>query len=214
MLRQLLRIGPLVLACSSLAAAADAQPCEFWIAPAPAGNNANPGTFAAPWATFQHAVTAIPDAGCTVWAKDGVYSGRQRMNRRFSAPTTFRAVNPYRAIFQATETVFTIFGGRHIVLEGLEVRHQPGASALVIQIQQADAASWAEDIVVRNNVLHDSFNNDILKINNGARRVTVEGNVFYNQTGSDEHMDVNSVTDVTIRDNIFFNDFAAAGAPT
>ena len=66
-------------------------------------------------------------------------------------------------------------------------------------------------MVFRNNVFHDSWNNDILKINNGARRVTVEGNVFYNQTGSDEHMDVNSVTDVVIQDNIFFNDFAGSG---
>ena len=63
----------------------------------------------------------------------------------------------------------------------------------------------------RDNVFHDSWNNDILKINNGARFVTVEGNVFYNQTGSDEHMDVNSVTDVVIQDNIFFNDFAGSG---
>ena len=75
----------------------------------------------------------------------------------------------------------------------------------------SDADDWSEDVVFRNNIFHDSWNNDILKINNGARRVTVEGNVFYNQTGSDEHMDVNSVTDVVIQDNIFFNDFAGSG---
>jgi hypothetical protein len=199
-------------ALAASATVASAQPCEFWVAPPPAGNNANPGTFAQPWATLQHAVNTIPDAGCTVWAKDGLYTGRQRMNRRFTTPATFRAVNPYRAVFEASETVITIFGGRNIVIEGLEVRHAAsGASPLVIQVQQD--AEWAEDIVFRNNVLHDSRDNDILKINNGARRVTVEGNVFYNQTGSDEHMDVNSVTDVVIQDNVFFNDFAGSGRP-
>jgi hypothetical protein len=198
------------VAFAASAAVASAQPCEFWVAPPPAGNNANPGTFAQPWATLQHAVNTIPDAGCTVWAKDGLYTGRQRMNRRFATPATFRAINPYRAIFEASETVITIFGGRNIVIEGLEIRHAAsGASPLVIQVQQD--VEWAEDIVFRNNVLHDSRDNDILKINNGARRVTVEGNVFFNQTGSDEHIDVNSVTDVVIQDNIFFNDFEGSG---
>jgi hypothetical protein len=82
----------------------------------------------------------------------------------------------------------------------------------VVQVQM-DGVNWSEDVVFRNNVFHDSWNNDILKINNGARFVTVEGNVFYNQTGSDEHMDVNSVTDVVIQDNVFFNDFAGSGRP-
>ena len=75
----------------------------------------------------------------------------------------------------------------------------------------AERALWSEHIVFRDNVLHDSYDNDILKINNGARFVRVEGNVFYNQTGSDEHIDVNSVTDVVIADNVFFNDFAGSG---
>ena len=98
-----------------------------------------------------------------------------------------------------------------MVFEGFELRHSgPGAGGLVVQAQM-DGVNWTEDVVFRNNVMHDSFNNDILKINNGARRVTVEGNVFYNQSGSDEHIDVNSVTDVVIQDNIFFNDFAGSG---
>ena len=66
-------------------------------------------------------------------------------------------------------------------------------------------------------MFHDSWNNDILKINNGARFIRVENNVFYNQgpgtISGDEHMDVNSVTDVSIEDNIFFNDFAGSGRP-
>lgn len=66
-------------------------------------------------------------------------------------------------------------------------------------------------IVVRNNVLHDSYNNDVLKINNGAELVLVEGNVFYNQEGSDEHIDINSVSDVIVQDNVFFNDFSGSG---
>ena len=72
-------------------------------------------------------------------------------------------------------------------------------------------SDFVRDITLRNNVLHDSYNNDILKINNGAGYITVEGNLFYNQTGSDEHIDINSVTEVLVQDNIFFNDFAGSG---
>jgi hypothetical protein len=190
--------------------------CSYWVAPPPAGSDANPGTEALPWATLDFAssrLLALGGSGCTVWFKDGVYSGAQTLYERFTQPTTFRALNRYKAVFQNSATVIRLYGARHVRLEGFEVRHTgAGAGALVIQVQQ-DGVNWAEDIVIRDNVLHDSWNNDILKINNGARRVTVEGNVFYNQSGSDEHMDVNSVTDIDIRDNIFFNDFAGSGRP-
>jgi hypothetical protein len=67
--------------------------------------------------------------------------------------------------------------------------------------------------VLANNIFHDSYNNDILKINNGATDITVRGNMFYNQEGSDEHIDANSIKDVVIEDNVFFNDFAGSGRP-
>ena len=70
---------------------------------------------------------------------------------------------------------------------------------------------WSEDIVLRNNVLHDSYDNDLLKIHHGVRFATVEGNLFYNQGPGEQHMDVNSVTDVTVQDNVFFNDYVASG---
>lgn len=59
-------------------------------------------------------------------------------------------------------------------------------------------------ITIRNNVIHDSRDNDLLKINYGASEVTVEGNLFYNQSGSDEHIDINSARGVVVQDNVFF----------
>jgi hypothetical protein len=198
--------GPAVRAAENAQAA-----CEYWAAPAPAGNNANPGTFAQPWATLDYASANVPDANCTVWFKDGTYTGTHSLYERFTTTTTFKAQNQYRAILQHDGTVVKLFGARHMVFEGFELRHSgPGAGALVMQVQQGDG-EWAEDIVIQNNVFHDSRNNDLLKINNGARNITVAGNLFYNQAGSDEHMDVNSVTDVVIQDNVFFNDFAGSG---
>ena len=195
---------------------AQAQSCQYWIAPAPAGNNANPGTNGQPWATLAHAasrVQSLNGANCIVWVKDGVYNGSNELEERFSTMITFKAVNPYKAIFQNAGVSLEISGGANMTFEGFEFRHTgPGAGALVVSVSQSDDG-WAENIVFRNNVFHDSYNNDILKISNGSRFITVENNVFYNQGDNEQHMDVNSVTDVTIQDNIFFNDYAGSGRP-
>ncbi|HSE40304.1 MAG TPA: putative Ig domain-containing protein [Acidobacteriota bacterium] len=175
------------------------------------------GTLANPWATLSYACTNIPDDGSTVLVLDGTYNGRVRLNRRFTNHTTFKSMNAYRAVLQhTTEQVLTSFGGANFTIEGFRFTRPVNApAALIVQIQQAtsDGSIPAEDIIIRNNIFHDSYNNDLLKINNVCNNILVEGNLFYNQSGSDEHIDVNGVTNVTIQDNIFFNDFAGSGRP-
>lgn len=204
-------IAAFTLAVAGAAAESEAQ-CQYYVAPG--GSDANPGTAGQPWATLNHAsaqVLASGGSNCVVSFADGVYTGPNSLYERFATPTTFRATNAYRAILQNNAVAVGLFGARNMIFEGFEFRHSgPGAGGLVVQVQQ-DGTNWSEQITFRNNVFHDSWNNDILKINNGARFVTVENNVFYNQTGSDEHIDVNSVTDVVIQDNVFFNDFAGSG---
>jgi hypothetical protein len=191
--------------------AAEAATCERWVAPPLLGDDTNPGTAAAPWASLEHAAEAVPDDSCTVWFNDGTYFGEQRVNRRFTTPTTFRAVHPYRAAFAHAGLAVSLSGARNMTLDGFVFRHtSPAAGPLVVQVD-GSAEGYAEQIVLRNNIFHDSYNNDLLKVVSGARFVTVEGNVFYNQGPTDEHIDVNSVTDVVIQDNIFFNDFAGSG---
>jgi len=196
------------------AAPALAQGCEYWVAPLPEGNDSYPGTFAQPWATLDYAsaqVLALGGSNCTVWFKDGLYTGTHDLHERFSTPTTFKAVNPYQAILQHDGLVLELSGAQHILFDGFEVRHSgPTAGALVVYLSWSDAL-WTENIIFRNNIFHDSYNNDLLKLHDGTRFVTVENNLFYNQGASEEHMDVNSVTDVVIQDNLFFNDFAGSG---
>lgn len=190
-------------------------PCTHFVATTGTDGAGVPGSATQPWRTLDFAssrILALGQSGAVVCFRNGVYTGANGLYERFTAPTTFRAENAYRAVLQNGGVAIQLFGGRNMVFEGFEIRHTgPGAGGLVVQVQMSDAEDWSEDVVFRDNVFHDSWNNDILKINNGARRVTVEGNVFYNQSGSDEHMDVNSVTDVVIQDNIFFNDFAGSG---
>jgi hypothetical protein len=173
------------------------------------------GSPAAPWASLGGALDRVAD-GDTVLVRPGTYHGAQELRGRFATGVVVRSEVPYQARLRHSGTVVRCFYGQGITLEGFDIAHSgAGAGALVVQIQDLIGEPGGDErvgrIVLRNNVLHDSWNNDILKINNGAHEVLVEGNLFYNQAGSDEHIDINSVTDVVVQDNVFFNDFAGSG---
>ncbi len=170
------------------------------------------GSFASPWATVTHALDSVPDRSL-ILVEPGTYTGRIRLRGRFPHGVRVRSAIRFGAMLRNNDRVITSYDGcEGITLEGFDIAHDgPGAAPLVIHLDGGGSAGTVRDIVLRGNILHDSYDNDILKINNAASHITVEGNVFYNQTGSDEHMDVNSVSDVVIQDNIFFNDFAGSG---
>ena len=173
------------------------------------------GSAQSPWATITHALDTVPD-GSTILVKPGTYSGRVRLRGTFAVGVTVVSEVPYQARLRNSATVITCFYGQGITLEGFDIAHSgPGAGGLVIQIQdlidEPGGDNFVSRITLRNNIIHDSYNNDLLKINNGAGNITVEGNMFYNQEGHDEHIDINSVTDVVIQENVFFNDRAGSG---
>ncbi len=170
------------------------------------------GDMANPWATITFALDNVPD-GSLILVMPGLYEGRIRIRGIFASGVEVRSETPYAARLRHTGTVLTAFeNAQGITLSGFDVAHSgSGAAALVVQIQDIPADGSVRDLVLENNILHDSYNNDILKINNGATDITIRGNMFYNQTGSDEHIDVNSVERITMEDNVFFNDFASSG---
>ncbi len=176
------------------------------------------GTAGNPWRTIDHALSQV-SGGDLILVRPGTYDGRVHLDEAFATPVTVRAEVPYQVRLRHTDTVVTCNYGQGIVLEGFDIAHAgPGAGALVVQIQDLRGTQpgcadgdCVSRITLRNNVIHDSYDNDILKINNGAADVLVEGNMLYNQNGSDEQMDINSVTDVIIQDNVLFNDFAGSG---
>ena len=186
-----------------------AQSCEYWVAPN--GNDGHPGTNSQPWATLEHAAEAVPDNHCTVWFKSGTYVGTNDVERRFSTMTTFKAIGVYTAVFEHNSTVLELDGVRNVIFDGLVFRHDgPGAEGYVVIGGRQDN-DWLENITFRNNIFHDSYDNDLLKIHNGSRFITIENNIFFNQGDNEQHMDINSVTDVVIQDNILFNDFPGSG---
>lgn len=177
------------------------------------------GTISSPWATIGGALAELHDNqvdGATVLVRPGTYTGRQSLVGSFTEGVTVRSEIPYQARLRHTSQTVVAYvnsrGASGITIEGFDMAHAgSGASPLVFHIDGGGGNSGVGNLTVRNNIIHDSFNNDLLKINNAVTNVLVERNMFYNQAGSDEHIDVNSVEDVTIRDNVFFNDFAGSG---
>ncbi|MBW2260695.1 MAG: hypothetical protein JRG91_01885 [Deltaproteobacteria bacterium] len=172
------------------------------------------GSEGSPWATITHALDTVAD-GSTILVSPGLYEGRVRLRGSFDEGVVVRSAEPYRARLRHTETVVTAYttssGCHGITMEGFDIAHSgPGAGALVFHID-ADGSGAVYDITLRGNVLHDSYDNDILKVNHGISGVVIERNLFYNQTGSDEHIDINSAADVIVQDNIFMSDFDGSG---
>ena len=172
------------------------------------------GSASAPWKTLATAVIKVPDDGSTIYVKAGVYNGRVRLNRRFAVRTYLKAETPYQTIIQSndnTSPVVTVYGGGNFEMNGFQFMRPTPNDKGVILVHVQTSGQTAQDITFRDNIFHDSYNNDLLKINNGATRIQVLGNVFYNQAGYDEHIDINGVTNVEVTGNIFFNDFAGSG---
>ena len=206
MVRLLIRIG---LVLFFFAAATTVKAADFFVATT--GSDASgTGSLSSPWATIGHAIARVPD-GSTILVRPGTYTGRISLAGNFTQGVVIRSEIPYRALLRNNDRVITCYGGRGITIEGFDIAHTAaGSAALVVHID-GQGNNAVSRINILNNILHDSFNNDILKINNAALDVVVKGNIFYNQNGSDEHIDINSVEAVTVEDNIFFNDFAGSG---
>jgi hypothetical protein len=177
------------------------------------GDDGNDGSAEQPWRTISHAVHEVPD-GSVVLVAPGVYDGEVALRRQFSEGIVVRSQVPYQARLEYDHTVVTCYTCAGITLESFEIAHDgEGAARYVIQIQDVEGdGEGGQRVVLRNNIIHDSRNNDLVKVNNGAGNILISGNLFYNQGGPhrDSHLDINSVTNVIVEDNVFFNYFEAS----
>ena len=166
------------------------------------------GSSGSPWATIAEATKKVPISGGTILVRDGTYQGNIFIGRKFQGLLTIRAEHPYRVkLRNSSALTLSIFDSGNLVLTGFDIaRTAYNSSPLLIHIGRSE---W---IALIDNILHDSYNNDVLKINESSRHLLIMGNTFYNQQGgAGQHIDVNGCADVTIRNNIFFNSTAGTG---
>lgn len=161
-----------------------------------------------PWSSIEQGLITIPD-GNTLIVKAGVYVGRVKISKTYEKGLLIKSEIPYHAKLTNDQRVLAIgSNAANIIIEGFEITHSKAtAKPLVVHID-GWGRNTVKNITLRNNIIHDSYNNDLLKINYGAEDIIVECNMFYNQGDSDEHIDINSVSNITVSDNVFFNDFA------
>jgi hypothetical protein len=160
-----------------------------------------------PWATIDYAVKNVPDDNSTIMVLDGTYEETHiNLSRTFTTGLTIKAQNDFQAVLTNTsgKPIIRSYGGANYTIEGFIVG--PSNSLTTVHI-----ASASKNFTFRNNIFHDSYNNDFMKINDRNTDILIEGNVFYNRGGSDEDIDINTVNNVTVQDNIFFSDYAGSG---
>jgi len=160
-----------------------------------------------PWQNITTTVNRIPD-GSTVIVKKGIYVGSVKIKRKFDKGILIKSEYPYQAKLTNSQRVLAfVQNASNITLEGFEIYHNnKNAKPLVVHID-GGGSDKVNNITLKNNIIHDSFNNDLLKINHGASHINVYCNMFYNQGDSDEHIDINSVSNIKVRHNLFFNHF-------
>ncbi|MGL1957624.1 MAG: hypothetical protein OCD00_09950 [Colwellia sp.] len=204
-----------------ISAFAQAETCDetpslgkaYYVAPSGLDYKGN-GSRLHPWKTIEHGIGQIPD-GNTLIIKPGIYTGRVRIEKSYTNGLLIKSEIPYQAKLINNQRVVALLSrASNITIEGFEITHSgKGAKPLIVHID-AWGGNKLKHITLRNNIIHDSYNNDLLKINYGAEHITIECNMFYNQGDSDEHIDINSVANITVSDNVFFNDFPKSGRKT
>jgi hypothetical protein len=180
---------------------------------APDGSDADgDGSAQSPWATIQHATESVPDDGSTIIVRDGLYTGYQFVERHFDKPLLITAENPYKARLVSPadrNRVFFAYDASNFTVRGLEMSGS-GASkgSYLVHI----GTSSAHHITFEDCIIRDSYDNDLIKINDQAHHITFRNCLLYNApAGGDELFDVNAVQNVVIEDCILSSDMEASG---
>ncbi len=182
----------------------------------PGGSDAlGDGSLLSPWKTAAYALDHGPSGGgFTVVLLNGEYPEQVTTNRSFASPVLVRALNDHRAALVNTgSTPVKLTGSSdshrsfNITFSGLEIKGLGSGSQgyALVYLWKAD------DVILDNCILHDSYNNDLMRVLHSAR-ITVKDSVFYNPEPSEEAIDINGGSqDVVVSGSIFFNDYAASG---
>ncbi|MEJ2736610.1 MAG: right-handed parallel beta-helix repeat-containing protein [Anaerolineae bacterium] len=189
-------------------------PSEYYVSPG-GSDSGGDGSRGNPWRTAAYALDTVRlDGGFTVFLLDGEYSDPITTERSFARPVLVRALNRYQAVLVNT-------GQSPISLTGSDDAHKSfNITFAGLEVKGLDTKSqgyslvylWkADDVVLRNCIVHDSYHDDLMRVLHSAR-VTVKGSLFYNPEPGEEPIDINGGSqDVVVADSIFFNDYAASG---
>ena len=177
----------------------------FYVSPSGSDSGGN-GSRSNPWRTVGYALSHGPSGGgFTVLMMDGQYPAIHN-SPEFASPVTVQAEHDYRAIIVNEGSTPIQFGGGsyNLTISGLEIRGGSGSQAYALVYLYR-----VSNLTIDNCIIHDSYNNDLMRVLHSPGPVTVQNSLFYNPELPEEHIDINGGSqNVTVRGNVFFNDYA------
>lgn len=187
-------------------AALPALGATYYVAPPPAGDDANAGTLASPWATLQHAADMVLP-GDTVLVRAGAYAGAHFTTSGTAAqPIVVRAFAGEQPEIVA-DNAFTpdginLEGASHMVIEGFRVdgRTRAGIRAVLcesvtVRGNRADAngvwgifTGFCDDLLIEDNVTTGSIDEHGIYVSNSGDRPIIRGNLILGNFANGIHM--------------------------
>jgi parallel beta-helix repeat protein len=189
------------------AAVRTSDAATYYVAAAPAGNDANPGTSAAPWATLQHAAD-VAGAGDDVRVLPGTYQGFRPSNSgtaqaplRFLAQPGVVVTSPGPS--NSNSDNIWVRDVDYVVIDGFEstgapragiaVQGEPDANATGVVISNCTCdhnsrwgifTGFARDLLIENNETSFSAIEHGIYVSNSGDRPTVRGNLVHDNNAS------------------------------
>ncbi|MDR1917783.1 MAG: hypothetical protein LBQ05_02235 [Christensenellaceae bacterium] len=183
-------------------------------------DNEGDGTKDKPWYSIKYALENTPlSGGHQIVVKAGYYEHTSGViSRQFEKPVLVISEKPYKAVIRHANKnrVLYVTNAKNILFAGFEfvgrsiVDGRTGSFAENAYLMQIE---MCENVGFENNIIHDSYENDVVKLNNFCKNCFFRGNIMYNPQprGGHQIMDINNVNDTIIEDNIFFIDYVSSG---
>lgn len=196
----------LLWALGWVAGASGALAATFYVAPPPAGNDGNPGSAAAPWATLQHAANTI-GPGDTVIVRAGQYAAFEvEIAASQALPVVFRAA-PGELVELVTDLPGRLVGvnienSSWITIEGFRANNRgiAGFRAALSEhvtfrgnVAQGNGV-WGiftgccDDVVIEGNLTSGSCEEHGIYVSNSGDRPILRGNVVFDNNANGIHM--------------------------
>ncbi|MEM7481693.1 MAG: right-handed parallel beta-helix repeat-containing protein [Acidobacteriota bacterium] len=225
------------VASSFLLCAFPASADTFYVAPPPAGNDANPGTVASPWATLEHADSQV-SPGDTVLVRGGNHAGAQLTTSGTAVqPILWRAFPGEEPSIvsdnASTPDGINIEGASHLVIEGFRVdgRTRAGIRAVLcenvtLRNNRADGngrwgilTGFCDDLTIEGNVTTNSVIEHGIYVSNSGDRPVIRGNLIHGNNANGIHMNGDAslggdgvISQAIVENNVIFDNGEAGGS--
>ena len=234
-LRQVVKPQLLLVVFSLLAISTHAA--DYHVAPRSLGDDANPGTQEAPWATLQHAANTVKP-GDRILVRAGSYAGAQfKTSGTAERPIELKAFPGEEVRITAdnrsTPDGINLEGASYMVVEGLRVdgRSRAGIRAVrckhvTLRGNRVDGngkwgifTAFCDDLLIETNHASNSLRQHGIYVSNSGDRPVIRGNRIWGNrhagihVNGDVHMGGDGlISEAVIEANVIFGNGAGGGS--